>query len=94
MTFRNRIFWVLSVGLMACSDSNRMADAVFQYQVDSTVHARLDSVQSTLQRRNDSAIRQAARLRADSLRRASGRSAAPAPQRPVSRPPAVVIPEP
>ncbi|RYD52925.1 MAG: hypothetical protein EOP52_01910 [Sphingobacteriales bacterium] len=92
--FRNGLKWVLPLGLAACADNNRMADAAFQYRVDSTVNARLDSVQNTLQRRNDSVIRQAAQLRADSIRQASGKAAAPAPQRPVSRPPAVVVPEP
>ncbi len=94
MRFRNWMIGLLPFGLMGCSDGNRMAEAAFQYRVDSTVNARLDSVQSSLQHRNDSIIRQAAQLRADSLRLASGRPPAPRPRTDTSRPPAVVIPEP
>lgn len=55
--------------LSACTGTDRFAEAAFQNKVDSVVNARLDSVQNSLQHRNDSLIMEAAHRRADSLRK-------------------------
>lgn len=66
----------------ACSGGDRFEEAAFQYRVDSAVNARLDSVQNSLQHRNDSLILEAARRRADSLRKTSAQLPVPAPAAP------------
>ncbi len=64
-----RYFLFCALLLTSCNNTDRFAEAAFQNKVDSVVNSRLDSVQSSLQRRNDSLIVEAAHRRADSLRK-------------------------
>ncbi len=69
MNRSNLLFYLLPILLSACSGGDRFEEAAFQNRVDSAVNARLDSVQNSLQHRNDSLILQAAQHRADSLKK-------------------------
>lgn len=80
--FRYLLFCVV-LTLSACSGGDRFEEAAFQYRVDSTVNARLDSVQASLQKRNDSLILEQARHRVDSLGKIQAAPAPPPIQKPL-----------
>ncbi len=86
------LFFCSLIALSACSGGDRFEEAAFQYRIDSVVNARLDSVQTHLQQRNDSLILEAARRRADSLRHVPPPATSPPPVS--DPPPSIPAPQP